>query len=122
MKSILFQDGDISIRDKRLQTISDLNQKMQKTKGILLTVLGELFFNSDIGLDYAEVLDIKEKNISNERKKIAIIEAIMSDDNVEKVDEVVIETDKISRKQSISLKLKYKDEEEITEIGGVPID
>lgn len=121
MKSILFQNGDMSIKDKRLQTISDLNQKMQKTKGILLTVLGELFFNSDIGLDYTEVLDITEKNISNERKKIAIIEAIMSDDNVEKVDEVVMETDKISRKQSISLKLKYKDEEEITQIGGVTI-
>lgn len=121
MKSILFQNGDISIKDKRLQTISDLNQKTQKTKGILLTVLGELFFNIEIGLDYTEVLDITEKNISNERKKIAIIEAIMSDDNVEKVDEIVIETDKISRKQSISLKLKYKDEEEIIEIGGVPI-
>lgn len=121
MKSILFQNGDMSIKDKRLQTISDLNQKMQKTKGVLLTVLGELFFNSDIGLDYTEVLDITEKNISNERKKIAIIEAIMSDDNVEKVDEVVMETDKISRKQSISLKLKYKDEEEITQIGGVTI-
>lgn len=122
MKSILFKNGDIVIKDKRLQTVSNLNQKMQKTKGVLLTVLGELFFNTNIGLDYTEVLDITEKNISNERKKIAIIEAIMTDDNVEKVDEIVIETDKISRKQSIGLKLKYKDEEETTEIGGVTID
>lgn len=121
MKSILFKNGDIFIKDKRLQIVSDLEQKMQRTKGILLTVAGELFFNTEIGLDYTEVLDIKEKNISSERKKLALIEAIMSDENVEKVDDIVIEIDKTSRKQSISLKLKYKDESVITEIGGVEI-
>jgi hypothetical protein len=86
-----------------------------------LIVFGELFYNADIGLDYTKVLDVTEKNISDEYKKLAIIEAIMKDSNVEKVDNIVIETDKISRKQSITVQLKYKDETETTTIGGVTV-
>jgi phage baseplate assembly protein W len=122
MKSIAFDNGDLVISSKRLQMVSDLEQKIQRTKGILLTSLGELFYNADIGLDRTEILDIKEKNIQEERKKFAVIQAVMQDDNVEKVDEVTIETNNKERKQTISLKYKYKDEEKIIEIGGIEVE
>ncbi|NEZ48022.1 hypothetical protein FDF74_12660 [Clostridium niameyense] len=122
MKSIAFDNGDLVISSKRLKLVNDLEQKMQKTKGLLLVVLGELFYNTDIGLNYEELLDIKEKNISIERKKLAIIEAIFKDENVEKVDVVNFYTDRENRKQTIEVKLKYKDYEDIVTIGGVSIE
>lgn len=121
MKSIDFSNNDLNIVSKRLQMVSDLEQKIQKTKSCLLTVQGELFYNADNGLDYTKVLDITEKNIPIEQRKLAIIEAIMKDKNVEKVANVVIETDKKSRKQSITVQLKYKDGSNLTTIGGVQI-
>jgi hypothetical protein len=121
VKSIDFTNNDLNIVSKRLQIVTDTAQKIQKTKSSLLIVFGELFYNADIGLDYTKVLDVTEKNISDEYKKLAIIEAIMKDSNVEKVDNIVIETDKISRKQSITVQLKYKDETETTTIGGVTV-
>lgn len=122
MKSIKFtDDGDIAITSKRLDLVEDLPQKMQKTRGILLTSLGELFFNTEIGLDRTEVLDIKEKNISEERKRLAVITATMQDENVEKVEVANITTDIQNRSQVIDMQLKYKDEEDITELGGVAI-
>lgn len=122
MKSIKFENGDMVLSSKKLALVDDLEQKIQKTKGILLTSLGELFYNVEIGLDRTEILDIKEKNLPLERKKLAIIQAVMQDDNVEKVDNVTIETDIKNRHQIINLSLKYKDEEEITYLGGVEIE
>jgi hypothetical protein len=121
MRSIMFSGGDIVINSKRLQMVEGLSQKMQRTRTALLTVLGELFYNADAGLNYSEILDVTEKNISNERKKIAIVEAMMKDSNVEKVGEISITTNRLSRKTEISLKLKYKDENTITAIGGVTV-
>lgn len=122
MKSIKFENGDMTLISKRLSMIDGTKQKIQKTKGILLTSLGELFYNAEIGLNRAEILDIKEKGISGERKKLAVIEAIMQDENVEKVDGVSLETAIKSRKQIINVKLKYKDEETNSELGGVEIE
>lgn len=122
MKSIKFENGDMTLISKRLSMIDGAKQKIQKTKGILLTSLGELFYNAEIGLNRAEILDIKEKGISGERKKLAVIEAIMQDENVEKVDGVSLETAIKSRKQIINVKLKYKDEETNSELGGVEIE
>lgn len=121
MKSIDFTNNDINIVSKRLQMVTDNAQKIQKTKNALLTVRGELFYNSVIGLDYTQMLDITKKNTLVEYKKLAIIEAIMKDKNVEKVANIVIETDKKSRKQSITVQLKYKDDSTLTTIGGVSI-
>ena len=94
---------------------------MQKTRGIIQTVLGELFYNANIGLKYSEILDIKEKGISDARKKIAIIEATLQDQNVEKVDWITISTNQSSRIVYIDLQLKYKDEDVSTQIRGVSI-
>lgn len=121
MKSIDFNNGDINILSKRLQMVTDTAQKLQKTKGSILLVLGELFYNVDLGLDYTKVLDMSGKNTSDEHKKLAIIEGIMKDTNVQKVTNISIETDRISRKQTISLELKYKDENRLTTIGGITI-
>src|SRR3712207_3905568 len=106
MKSIKIENGDIVFTSKKLTLVDGLKQKIQKTKGILLTSKGELFYNVEIGLDRAEVLSIKEKNISDERKKLAVIEATMSDSNVEKVEIVNIKKDRNKRTQEIGLKLK----------------
>ena len=122
MVSIDISDGDMVIKDKRLQTVSNLEQKMQKTRGIIQTVLGELFYNANIGLKYSEILDIKEKGISDERKKVAIIEAVNQDQNVEKVNWITISTNQSSRTVYIDLQLKYKDEDSSVEIRGVRID
>lgn len=117
----MVQNGDLVITSKRLQMVEGLDQKMQRTRGSLLVAKGELFYNGNIGLDYTEVLDVKEKNIPVEQKRLAIMEAITKDFNVEKVDNIIIESVDSNRQQQISLQLKYKDEDETTAIGGVTV-
>lgn len=121
MKSIKIENGDLCIISKRLQMVSDKEQKIQQTRTILQLVLGELFYNSDVGLNYTEILDVKEKDISEERKKLAILEALQQDENIDKVDNITIDIDKISRKQTITLQLTYKNEIEPTMIEGVEV-
>lgn len=82
---------------------------------------GELFYNANIGLDRTEVLSIKEKNISKERKLLAISEATYQDENVEKIEFADITTDKKNRKQQIDIKLKYKETSNIVDVGGVEV-
>lgn len=121
MRSIKFSNGDISITSKRLDMVEDTEQKIQKTKGLLLVAQGELFYNANIGLDRTEVLSIKEKNISKERKLLAISEATYQDENVEKIEFADITTDKKNRKQQIDIKLKYKETSNIVDVGGVEV-
>lgn len=121
IKSIKFSNGDISITSKRLDMLEDTEQKIQKTKGLLLVAQGELFYNANIGLDRTEVLSIKEKNISKERKLLAISEATYQDENVEKIEFADITTDKKNRKQQIDIKLKYKETSNIVDVGGVEV-
>ncbi|MCY6957903.1 hypothetical protein [Clostridium brassicae] len=121
IKSIKFQNGDISITSKRLDIVEDTEQKIQKTKGLLLVAQGELFYNANIGLDRTEVLSIKEKNISKERKLLAISEATYQDENVEKIEFADITTDNKNRKQQINIKLKYKETSDIVDVGGVEV-
>ncbi|WP_125153678.1 DUF2634 domain-containing protein [Clostridium rectalis] len=121
MKSIKIENGDIVITSKRLELVEDTQQKIQKTKGILLTSKGELFYNTTIGLERSEILEIKEKNISKSRNRIAIMEALMQDENVEKVEIIDINNNKANRNKIINLKLKYKEEETITDLGGIEI-
>lgn len=121
MKSLKIENGDLCIISKRLQMVSDKEQKIQQTQTVLQLVLGELFYNADVGLDYTEILDVKEKDISDERKKLAILEALQQDENIDKVDNITIDTDKISRKQTVTLQLTYKDETEPIMIEGVEV-
>lgn len=121
MKSIKIKDGDIFISSKRLQTVTGLEQMMQKTVQILNVVLGELWYNGDIGLDRTEILDIKEKNIPHERKELAVIRALQEDSNIEQIVEVNLTTDSKSRTQSIDLKLKYVGIDSVTQLGGITV-
>ncbi|SHJ28178.1 DUF2634 domain-containing protein [Clostridium magnum] len=121
MRSIKTENGDLVITSKRMQMVDGLQQKQQKTRQCLLVVKGELFYNGDIGLNYTEILDIKEKNISFERKRLAVMQALSQDDNIEKIDSIEITTNPKSRKQKVTLKLKYKDEIDSTTIGGVTV-
>jgi hypothetical protein len=122
MRSICFKDGDILIKDKRLQMVDDLDQKKQKTAGILSVVKGELFYNAGLGLDYTQVLDVNQKNIEDDIKRMAVMEALRYDENVDKVIGVAFKEDpQNSQKQLIDVLLQYKDEAAPTEIGGVNV-
>lgn len=122
MRSICFKDGDILIKDKKLQMVDDLDQKKQKTAGILSVVKGELFYNAGLGLDYTQVLDVNQKNIEDDIKRMAVMEALRYDENVDKVIGVAFKKDpQNSQKQLIDVLLQYKDEAAPTEIGGVNV-
>jgi len=122
IRSIQISNGDIVIKDKRLQMVDDLEQKKQKTAGILQTVKGELFYNAGLGLDLTQVLEINEKGIEDGVKRMSVMEALRYDENVDKVIGVGFTLDsKNSQKQSIEVLLQYKDETATTEIGGVNI-
>ena len=122
MRSICFKDGDILIKDKRLQMVDDLDQKKQKTAGILSVVKGELFYNAGLGLDYTQVLDVNQKNIEDDIKRMAVMEALRYDENVDKVIGVAFKEDpQNSQKQLIDVLLQYKDEAAPTEIGGANV-
>ncbi len=102
--------------------VDDLEQKKQKTAGILQTVKGELFYNAGLGLDLTQVLEINEKGIEDGVKRMSVMEALRYDENVDKVIGVGFTLDsKNSQKQSIEVLLQYKDETATTEIGGVNI-
>ena len=121
MRSICFKDGDILIKDKRLQMVDDLDQKKQKTAGILQIVKGELFYNANLGLDYTQMLDIIQKDIPEDVKRMAVMEDLRNDANVDKVINVdVTEDPKNSQKQIISVDLEYTDGATTT-IGGVNV-
>ena len=122
MRSVAFKDGDILIKDKRLQMVDDLDQKKQKTAGILQTVKGELFYNANLGLDYAQILEITEKGIEDDVKRMAVMEALRYDENVDKIIGVGFAPDsENSSKQLIGVLLQYRDETTPTQIGGVNV-
>lgn len=122
MKSIKIENGDIVFTSKRLSLVDDLEQKIQRTKGLLQISLGELFYNADIGLNMKEVLSIEDKVISEDRKRMAIRECLSKDDNIEKIKLVDIKTNKKTRKDTINLKIKYKGYDEIIDVGGIQFD
>jgi hypothetical protein len=117
MRSILFDNGDIVIKSKRMQMVDGTDQMLQRTKNCLSIVKGELFYNADLGLDVTQVLSINQKNIPDNVKKLAVTEAILYDSNVDKVTSVDISEVK-NRTQNISATLNYKDGTTST-IGGV---
>lgn len=119
MKSIDFSGNDLNIKSKRLQIVKDLEQIKQKTKSILYVVKGELFYNTDLGLDYSKVLDVVIKNIPNQEKRIAVVETLLQDENVKSIDNVEI-INLEDRKQKINIQLTYKNGIATT-IGGVEI-
>ncbi|KEI18245.1 contractile injection system sheath initiator [Clostridium haemolyticum] len=122
MKSIKIENGDIVFTSKRLTLVDELEQKIQRTKGLLQISLGELFYNADIGLNMKEVLSIEDKVISEDRKRMAIRECLSKDDNIEKIKLVDIKTNKKTRKDTINLKIKYKGYDEIIDVGGIQFD
>jgi hypothetical protein len=108
MRSILFDNGDIVIKSKRMQMVDGNDQTLQRTKNCLSIVKGELFYNADLGLDVTQVLSINQKNISDDVKKLAVTEATLHDSNVDKVTSVDVSEGK-NRTQNISITLIYKD-------------
>lgn len=121
MLSVMIQNGDIVIKDKLLQTVNDEVQKKQRTAGLLQIVKGELFYNSNMGLDYSEILEINEKGIDDGRKKIAVAKALEYDDNIEKIIAVnITQDDENSGNQAIDVELSYTDGS-IATVGGVMI-
>jgi len=121
MKSIKFQNGDIVITSKRLQLIEDKEEKVQRTRTALEIFKGELFYNADVGLDYKQILSIDKKYATSEEKKLAIVEALQQDENINQIGEISITDDEKSRNEVIDLQLTYKDEIESTTIEGVEV-
>lgn len=101
--------------------VDDLDQKKQKTAGILQIVKGELFYNANLGLDYTQMLDIIQKDIPEDVKRMAVMEDLRNDTNVDKVINIdVTEDPENSQKQIISVGLEYTDGTTAT-IGGVNV-
>lgn len=122
MKSIKIENGDIVFISKRLTLVDDLEQKMQKTKGLLLTSLGELFYNSNIGLNFKNVLSIDKKVINDADKKMSIRECLSQDENIERVEVIDIIHNAKTRTDTINLKIKYKGYNETVDIGGIEFE
>lgn len=120
LKSIGIENGDIQIINKRMSIVDDKAQKIQKIRGLLQINKGELFYNADAGLQFSEVMDIKEKNIPVQRKKIAITEALIQSGEVKKVGNVVIKEDKYTRNNTIGFEIILKDGT-TEKIGGVQL-
>jgi hypothetical protein len=119
VRSIKIENNDIVITSKRMEMVDDTEQMTQRTESCLKVVKGELFYNADLGLNYEEVLSIKDKNISDQRKELAIRSALFQDSNVDKVNNIVF-SNADSRQLNISVDITYKDSTETT-IGGVSI-
>lgn len=119
MRSIKIENNDIVITSKRMEMVDDSEQMAQRTACCLKVVKGELFYNADLGLDYTEVLSVKDKIISNQRKELAIRSALFQDSNIDKVNNINFLSED-NRQLNISVDVTYKDGTQTT-IGGVNI-
>ena len=122
MKSIKFENGDMVFQYGQLLMVEDLEQKIQKTRCLLKTSLGELFYNTNLGLDFKKILSIDKMFLTDENKKMAIRECLSKDENIEQIQTIDIIEDVKKRKVEIVLKIKYKNETETVEIGGLKFE
>lgn len=122
MESIKFENGDMIFKHGQLLMVEGLECKIQKTKGLLSTSLGELFYNSEIGLSLKNILSIDNKKPTLEDKKMAIRECLSKDDNIEQIQVIDIIYNPQKRKDEITLKLKYKQQTNSIIVGGIEIE
>ncbi|APC82157.1 TPA: hypothetical protein LA747_003403 [Clostridium botulinum] len=122
MNSLKFNNGDLEFVSKRAVIVSDLDQKIQKTAGLLYIVLGEMFFDSTMGMDRELLLDIETKDTPMEKKKFAVTDALLQDNTVSKVDDIIIDYDRINRKTLINVRYKYKEYKDKIQLGGIKIN
>lgn len=118
MRSIAIQNGDLVIKDKRLQIACDRQQVIQKIRGNLSIYKGELFYNSDVGIDRDTLFPDSKADDNNEMKQLAIVEALSDIEEIESIEE--FEFEKRGRQLIVNLRIKIKDGS-IVETGGVDI-
>lgn len=100
-----------------LAMIEGRDEEVQTIERILTTNKGEWFLNMEHGLDYWAILG---KGRDKESIKLAIIEAIMQEERVERVEEIDVKIDE-SRHMKVYCKVKMKlgDTLEISEVIGI---
>lgn len=101
---LLDDDRDLAYVDGDLVTVTGLDELLQSVQIALLTRLGEYFLDTDAGLAWGTVIFVRPAEESLIRAEI--IRVCGSVDGVEEVNDVVIETNEITREATIDVLLR----------------
>ena len=106
----LDNDGSIDLTGNQINIISGVDAILQNIKFILKTRKGEIFINTNIGLEHSNLF-VKSPDL--ELLRLDVIEAISQEVNVDTVDTVDITFNRQTRQVEINFQATLVDSEVI---------
>lgn len=115
MKSLLIDEsGDLVFNGNELQMTDAATDIQQSVRIILETLLGEFFFDENLGLTHENLLG---KNLNLEYLKQDIIDTIIEqEERISSVDSVFFNLDKANRHLVVHVKMTAEINAETTEV------
>ncbi|UZH06410.1 DUF2634 domain-containing protein [Heyndrickxia coagulans] len=119
MKGLKLVNGDLVFDENgELEMVSDDDEIVQNLEMILSTQLGEFQLDETIGLDRSNILT---KQFDEEQAHYDIVEALMQEDRVAEVREIIFTPDKKNRRISIDVTVVKTDGSSVS-LEGVTVD
>jgi len=118
MKGLKLVDGDLVFNENsELEMVSDDEELLQNLEMILKIQLGEFQLDETIGLDRSNILT---KQFDEEQAHYDIVEALMQEDRVAEVREIIFTPDK-NRRISVDVTVVKTDGSSVS-LEGVTVD
>lgn len=112
-------NGDLVFDENgELEMVSDDDEIVQNLKMILSTQLGEFQLDETIGLDRSNILT---KQFDEEQAHYDIVEALMQEDRVAEVREIIFTPNKKNRRMSVDVTVVKTDGSAVS-LEGVTVD
>ncbi|AVM69059.1 hypothetical protein C3V36_07285 [Lachnospiraceae bacterium oral taxon 500] len=105
MKDLQVKGNDLVLENGDFKIISGEDEILQSLERILTTRKGEWFLNEEIGLDYSE---LEKKEVDQELLRLSVIEAVLQEERVQEVLDLIIEWDRAKRALKLSFNLVLK--------------
>lgn len=117
MRGLKFdEDFNLVFIDGNAQLIEGEEHTLQKFRGRLLTRLGTLFFNTEIGLDFNLATSATIKNPTNDQIREAIILVAGQDPTITEINSVVITRNVSERNANVAFSFMTTGEEVTGEV------
>ncbi|MED4933986.1 DUF2634 domain-containing protein [Heyndrickxia coagulans] len=119
MKGLKLVNGDLVFDENgELEMVSDDDEIVQNLEMILSTQLGEFHLDETIGLDRSNILT---KQFDEEQAHYDIVEALMQEDRVAEVREIIFTPNKKNRRMSVDVTVVKTDGSAVS-LEGVTVD
>jgi hypothetical protein len=119
LKTLKLVNGDLVFNDSgELEMVSDDEEFKQNLEMILKIQLGEFQLDETIGLDRSNILT---KQFDEKQAHYDIVEALMQEDRVAEVREIIFTPDKKNRRMSVDVTVVKTDGSAVS-LEGVTVD